>query len=213
MKIQYVIKELEKKYGIPEQVKCEDPLDSLIETILSQNTNDINRDRAFDNLKAKFTKWIDVVNAPVKKLANTIRVGGLANIKATRIKSILQVIKEKTGALNLDYLKKMSNEEALNELYSFKGVGEKTAKCVLIFSLGRKVFPVDTHIHRLCQRMGFVRKGVTREETHRVMAAIVPEDKMYSFHINLIRHGRKICTARKPDHLHCPLNDKCPKIL
>lgn len=213
MKIQYVIKELEKKYGIPEKVKCENPLDSLIKTILSQNTNDINRDRAFDSLKDEFPKWADVIKAPTKKLANAIRIGGLANIKAARIKSILHIIKEKTGALNLDYLKEMTNEEALNELYSFKGVGEKTAKCVLIFSLGRKVFPVDTHIHRLCQRMGFVRKGATREETHFVMAEIVPEEKMYSFHINLILHGRKICTARKPEHEKCPLNKKCPKIL
>jgi endonuclease III len=213
MEIQYAIKMLEKEYGIPKQGKCVNPMDSLIETILSQNTNDINRDRAFERLKSEFPTWEEVMDAPEKKIAKAIRVGGLANIKSARIKAILREMMQKKGNLNLEYLKKMTTDDAANELFSFKGVGEKTVKCVLLFSLGRNVFPVDTHIHRLCRRMGFVRENASREETHRVMGKIVPEKKMYPFHINLIRHGRKTCTARKPDCPNCPLSKICPKII
>jgi endonuclease III len=213
MDVKLAIKVLEKEYGIPKQESREEVLDSLIETILSQNTNDINRDRAFERLKSEFPTWDKVMNAPEKKIARAIRVGGLANIKSTRIKTILREIMRKNGCLSLDHLRNMGTEDAANELFSFKGVGEKTVKCVLLFSLGRNVFPVDTHIHRLCRRMGFVHKKASREETHRIMAQIVPDKKMYSFHINLIRHGRKICIARKPDCPSCPLRKLCPKII
>lgn len=213
MKVKDAIRILEKTYGTPKPGKKQPLLESLIETILSQNTNDVNRDRAFNRLRSEYPTWEHVLDAPTRNIANAIRVGGLANTKSKRIKAILQLIKRRYGKLSLDYLKKMSTEEAAKELSSFKGVGEKTVKCVLLFSLGRKVFPVDTHIHRLCRRMGFVRKGASRDETHRVMAEIVPQDKMYPFHLNLIRHGREICTARKAECPICPLMKLCPKIL
>ena len=213
MRVQDTIRILEKTYGTPNPGRKRPALESLIETILSQNTTDVNRDKAFARLRAEFPTWRDVLDAPTRKIARAIRVGGLADIKSKRIKDILRSIQRRDGRLSLDYLKKMSTEEAAAELLSFKGVGEKTVKCVLLFSLGRNVFPVDTHIHRLCRRMGFVRKGASRKETHRIMAAIVPEDKMYPFHLNIIRHGRTVCKARKPDCRACPLTELCPKII
>ena len=213
MRVKDAIKILERSCGTPKPGRRRRPLECLIETILSQNTTDVNRDKAFKNLKSVFPTWQAVSDAREREIARAIRVGGLANTKGRRIRSILRSIKDRDGSLSLNHLRKMSTEDASEELRRFKGVGEKTVNCVLLFSLGRNVFPVDTHIHRLCRRMGFVRKGATRDETHRVMAGIVPEEKMYSFHINLIRHGRSVCTARKPDCLNCPLSKLCPKII
>jgi endonuclease-3 len=213
MKAQDAIRILEQAYGVPKPGRKRPPLESLVETILSQNTTDVNRDKAFARLKSEFPTWQNMLDAPARRIAQAIRVGGLADIKSRRIKDILLSLQRKNGRLSLDYLRKMSTEEAAAELLSFKGVGEKTVKCVLLFSLGRNVFPVDTHIHRLCRRMGFVREGASRKETHEIMAEIVPEDKMYPFHLNLIRHGRTICKALRPVCTVCPLADLCPKIV
>lgn len=207
-----IIELLEQEYGIPRRSRRRDPLESLIVTILSQNTNDVNRDKAYQGLRERFPSWQEILDAPEHEIAKAIRVGGLANIKSRRIKEILGSIKREHGDFDLSFLRDLSPEEAEERLLSYKGVGLKTAKIVLLFTLGRNVFPVDTHIHRLSKRLGFVPENAAREKTHEIMGALVPPEKMYSFHLNLISHGRKICIARKPRCPECVLNSLCPKI-
>ncbi|MDP2896719.1 MAG: endonuclease III [bacterium] len=207
-----IIELLEQEYGIPRRSRQHDPLESLIVTILSQNTNDINRDKAYLGLRERFPSWQEVLNAPEHEIAQAIRVGGLANIKSKRIKEILASIKHEHGEFDLSFLRDLPPEEAERRLLSYKGVGLKTAKIVLLFTLGRNVFPVDTHIHRLSKRLGFVPEKATREKTHQVMGELVPPEKMYPFHLNLITHGRRVCTARNPRCPACLLNPLCPKI-
>lgn len=187
-----------------------DPLDELILTVLSQNTNDVNRDRAYHKLRERFPGWDGVAAAPARKIEAAIRVGGLAKQKSARIKAMLRLIKEREGRLNLESLCKMQREEALDYLYSIKGVGEKTAACVLLFSCGKPVFPVDTHIHRLSKRLGLVPQKTGAKQAHGIMGELVPDKAVYCFHINMIEHGRKICHPRKPECNKCCLNKKCP---
>lgn len=192
-----VVRRLENKYG-PERWKSSgSPLEVLIKTILSQNTNDRNRDRAYRNLRAKFYNFQELAKAPEKKIAETIKVGGLHNQKASRIKKILLTIKKEAGNLSLDYLKDMPCREALKELLKFNGVGKKTAGVVLIFSLGKPYFPVDTHIRRVTTRLGLVKQS---EEPHDKLNPLIPNQLKYQLHLHLIRYGREICGARKP---HC----------
>jgi endonuclease-3 len=207
-----IIRLLESEYGVPRRSRRRDPLESLIVTILSQNTNDVNRDKAYRSLKERFASWEEMANASEREIAEAIRVGGLANIKSRRIKEILRSLKQERGDFDLSFLRDLPPEKAEKVLLSHKGVGLKTAKIVLLFSLGRNVFPVDTHVHRLSRRLGFVPETATREKTHEVMGRLVPPRKMYSFHLNLITHGRKICNARSPRCPDCLLNRLCPKI-
>ncbi len=212
MKINEFVRRLEGQYGIPKRRRS-NPLECLILTILSQNTNDLNRDKAYLSMKERFPSWENVLDARERELADSIRVGGLAKVKSKRIKEILKSIKKDHGKFDLSFLREKSTEEVEKILSSYNGVGLKTAKIVLLFALGRDVFPVDTHIHRLSKRMGFVPPGATREKTHEIMGELVPKKKMYSFHINLIRHGREVCTARKPGCSQCILGSICPKII
>lgn len=201
---------LEKFLGVPlPAVRKAPPLEMLIATLLSQNTNDRNSHRAYVQLKQRYPTWEDVLRAPQEELADTIRVGGMANQKSARIKKIVQTVKERYGRFDLRFLKKMSDEEVFRELLSFDGVGLKTAACVLVFSFGRDVFPVDTHIHRICGRLGLTRNCATPEKTFEFMKGIVPRGRAYSFHTNLIRFGRKICKARSPLCGICPLYRDC----
>jgi len=207
-----VIALLEREYGVPHRSRRSDPLESLIVTILSQNTNDINRDKAYRSLRKRFRSWQEMHDAPVREIAEAIRVGGLANIKSERINEILHSVKKERGDFDLSFLRDLPAEEAEEALLSHKGVGLKTAKVVLLFSLGKNVFPVDTHIHRLSKRLGLVPEKATRQHTHDIMAHLVPPEKMHSFHLNLIAHGRKICKARDPRCPDCLLNRLCPRI-
>lgn len=200
---------LQEYLGKPMQSRrLSNALDSLIATLLSQNTNDRNSHQAWVNLKKKYPSWEKVVSAPTRQLAKTIEVGGLKNQKARRMKEILLRIKKDTGKYHLSFLKKKSNDEVIDYLTSMKGVGMKTAACVLVFSMGRDVFPVDTHIHRLCNRMGLV-KTKNADQTFDEMKSLVPKGRAYSFHINLIRFGRKICKAQNPLCGMCPIYDVC----
>ncbi|MBI3587477.1 MAG: endonuclease III [Ignavibacteriales bacterium] len=200
---------LEEYLGKPAQPRrLSNSLDSLIATLLSQNTNDRNSHQAWLNLKKKYSSWGKVVSAPARQLAKVIEVGGLKNQKAARMKEILQRIKKDTGTYDLGFLKKQTNDEVIEYLTSMKGVGMKTAACVLVFSFGRDVFPVDTHIHRLCNRMGLV-KTKNADQTFAEMKFLVPKGRAYSFHINLIRFGRKICKAQNPLCGMCPIYDVC----
>lgn len=182
----------------------------LIATILSQNTNDKNSHRAYTLLRSRFPSWEDVAAAPVRSIISTIRVGGMASQKSQRIKDVLAIVRENHGKHSLDDLRSLSNDEVIDQLTRIKGVGVKTASCVLLFSLGRDVFPVDTHVHRLCNRLGLVPDhSDTPEKTFAFMKRVFPRGRGYSFHTNLIRFGRRVCRSHNPACDICPLYDEC----
>lgn len=185
------------------------PLDELISTILSQNTNDLNRDKAFIGLKQRFPTWEAVRDADPQEIIEAIRIAGLANQKGPRIKNILQEIEAQRGSLDLDFLGEMTVDEARVWLLQFKGVGPKTAAIVLLFSLDKPAFPVDTHIYRVTGRLGIRPRKMNPDNAHQHLASLFPPDTYYSAHLNLIRLGREICTARNPDCPKCPLQDLC----
>jgi len=196
-------------YGEPEWRRPLPPLDELISTILSQNTNDRNRDRAFDALRARFPSWEAVRDAPLEVVIEAIRPAGLANQKAQRIQEVLREITRLRGALELDFLQDLPLEEARSWLMQFKGVGPKTAAIVLLFSLGRPAFPVDTHIYRVSGRIGLRPAEMTVEETHAWLESLLPPETWYAAHLNLIRLGREVCQARRPQCDRCPIREFC----
>lgn len=181
----------------------------LIATLLSQNTNDKNSHRAYRSLRKTFPRWEGLLRVSSAAIASVIRTAGMANQKSVRIQQILRSVKEKYGRLSLEPLRTRTNEEVLEELIALNGVGVKTAACVLVFSFGRDVFPVDTHIHRICGRLGLAPACTTPEKTFEWMKPIVPKGKAYTFHTNLIRFGRKICRSQRPRCGICPLYDDC----
>jgi endonuclease-3 len=185
------------------------PVDELVSTILSQNTNDTNRDRAFNALRAKFADWEAVRDANAEEVVAAIRPAGLANQKGPRIQQVLRQITEERGGLDLSFLKDMPLEEARGWLTKFHGVGPKTAAIVLCFSLGRPAFPVDTHIYRVSGRIGLRPEAMTVEQAHPHLEALFPPETYYAAHLNLIRLGREICHARKPDCPKCPIRKLC----
>jgi endonuclease-3 len=196
-------------FGNPEWLNPMPPLDQLISTILSQNTNDTNRDRAFLALRQRFSSWEAVREAEPEAVIEAIRSAGLANQKGPRIQEVLREITRQRGALDLDFLSGLSPQQALSWLQSFKGVGPKTASIVLLFSFGMPAFPVDTHIYRVTGRLGLRPARMSVEQAHVFLADLFPSDTYYALHLNLIRLGREICQARKPDCPICPLNQVC----
>jgi endonuclease III len=200
---------LEREYGIPQGTKRTDPLDVLIQTILSQNTNDRNRDLAYRRLKRQFPHWKDVLNARISTIIQAIRPGGLAGQKARRIRDILRWIKKRYGRLSLFPLKEMDSEEIKKTLGSLKGIGPKTLHCLLLFGFNREAFPVDTHILRVGKRLGFIPDGFNPEEAHQWMEPLIPQGKSLSLHLNLISFGRLICKARTPRCGICFLASEC----
>ena len=185
------------------------PIDELVSTILSQNTNDINRDRAFNALRAKFPTWESVRDAKTSDVINAIRPAGLANQKGPRIQKVLQKITEERGNLDLWFLKDLPLEEARAWLTKFNGVGPKTAAIVLCFSLGCPAFPVDTHIYRVTGRIGLRPEKMTVEHAHPHLESLFPPETYYAAHLNIIRLGREVCHARKPDCPNCPIIKLC----
>lgn len=208
-KVARVASTLERACGVPRFDGGGKVLDSLIGCILSQNTNDRNSGAAWRLLKKRFPSWAAAAAAPRREIENAIRVGGLAPSKSGRIKTILAEVKRSRGDYSLEFLHEMSNRDAFDYLTAMKGVGVKTGAVVLLFAMGRDVFPVDTHIHRISQRLGFVPEGSTRDETFEAMSDLVPKGKAYSFHVNLIRFGRQRCRKRKPACQGCPLRRAC----
>ena len=184
-------------------------IDELVSTILSQNTNDINRDRAFEALRAKFPTWEAVRDAKEEDVVNAIRPAGLANQKGPRIQQVLRSITEERGELNLQFLADMPIEDARNWLTKFNGVGPKTAAIVLCFSLGMPAFPVDTHVYRVTGRLGLRPEKITVEQAHPYLESVFPPETYYAAHLNIIRLGREICNARKPNCPLCPVNALC----
>lgn len=200
-----------ERYGA-RQPLVRDPLDGLILIILSQATNDINCDRAFSSLKATFPTWDEVLAADVEEVANAIRSGGLANQKAARIQAILRQIKDDSGDLNLDWMHNATTEECRDYMAKFHGVGPKTVACVLVFFLGKAAFPVDTHVHRVTKRLGWIRPQASAEEAHRVLETLIPDACKLDLHVNFISHGRAICRAEGnggPKCGACLLNKLC----
>ena len=185
------------------------PVDELISTILSQNTNDVNRDRAFDSLRAKFPTWEQVRDADTDELIESVRVAGLANQKGPRIQQVLREITKERGSLDLTFLIDMPLEEARSWLTKFKGVGPKTAAIVLCFSLNRPAFPVDTHVYRVTNRIGLRPEKMTVEKAHPYLESIFPPETYYAAHLNIIRLGREVCAARKPNCPICPVQELC----
>jgi endonuclease-3 len=184
-------------------------VDELVSTILSQNTNDVNRDRAFHALRAKFATWESVRDASADEVVSAIRPAGLANQKGPRIQQVLRQITEERGDLDLSFLKDLPLEEARSWLTKFNGVGPKTAAIVLCFSLGRPAFPVDTHISRVSGRIGLRPEKMTVEQAHPHLEALFPPETYYAAHLNLIRLGREVCHARKPECPKCPIRKLC----
>lgn len=184
-------------------------IDELVSTILSQNTNDINRDRAFESLRLKFKTWEEVRDANTEDVVNAIRPAGLANQKGPRIQQVLRAITAERGSLNLDFLADMPLEEARAWLTKFNGVGPKTAAIVLCFSLNMPAFPVDTHIYRVTGRIGLRPEKMNVEQAHPYLESVFPPETYYAAHLNLIRLGREICNARKPLCPKCPIIKLC----
>jgi endonuclease-3 len=200
---------LEKQYGVPRREYSGDPLDILIETILSQNTNDQNRDRANQRLKTRFPRWEDVLEAKTRSIVSAIRPGGLAEQKAKRIHDILHWIKERRRKLSLSFLKKMDSENIKETMGVLKGIGPKTIHCLLLFGLGREAFPVDTHVLRVGKRLALIPAGMNANKAHSWMVPLIPKKKSLSLHLNLIRFGRSTCKAKNPLCGVCFLMKEC----
>ncbi|MBM2809304.1 MAG: endonuclease [Chloroflexi bacterium] len=205
-----VFHELLDHQGDPPPRPLQDPLSELIQTVLSQNTADVNSDRAYTSLMARFGgDWEAVAGAPVIQVADAIRIGGLADIKAARIQSILHEIKDRLGELDLSFLHDASLDDGRTFLRSLGGVGPKTAACVLLFACGKPALPVDTHVHRVSLRLGLVPPKATAERAHELLEALIPADLVYAFHMLLIRHGREICKASRPRCEQCSAAALC----
>ncbi len=184
-------------------------IDELVSTILSQNTNDNNRDRAFDALRERLPTWEAVRDAPEQAVIEAIRPAGLANQKGPRIQNVLKRITDLHGSLDLEFLREYSTPAALDWLMQFKGVGPKTAAIVLQFSLGKPAFPVDTHVHRVSGRLGLRPEKMSADRAHQHLADQFPPESYYAAHLNIIRLGREICKARTPLCEPCPLQAMC----
>jgi endonuclease-3 len=204
---------LDDFYGRPLLSPRYPPVDELVFTVLSQNTADVNTERAFASLKARFPDWVEARDASAEEIEDAIALGGLAHTKAPRIKRILEALSAPSGAPDLGELDDMTDQEAVDYLVSLPGVGPKTAACVLLFALGRPVMPVDTHVHRLARRLGIIGDKVTADQAHPLLTELAGADdpaQVYAVHVDFVRHGRRICHARRPACGECPLAPMCP---
>jgi endonuclease III len=196
-------------YGEPTWRPYYQPIDELVLTFLSQNTSDLNSGRAFAALKARYPDWQAVLDAPVGELADTIRSGGLAYQKAPRIQKALQRIKDERSDFNIDFLAEIPVEDAMRWLTSFDGIGHKTASIVMLFCFGRAAFPVDTHVGRVTRRLGLAGSKDNEEKIKGLWERLAPPEWYYALHLNLIRHGREVCHAGRPECGKCVLIDLC----
>lgn len=207
--VRAVERRLSVEHGLRPWRRQGSALDVLILTILSQNTSDVNRDKAYARLREKFPKWEDVLEAPLHDVEQEIRPAGLSKQKSPCIKRVLSEIQGQRGRLSLEFLRARPIDEALSWLVSFKGVGPKMAACVLVFAFGKPVFPVDTHIHRITKRLGWINEKTSADEAHNLLGALIPDDLKYQFHINLIEHGRNTCAAQRPKCSSCVVRQFC----
>lgn len=204
---------LRQAYGPCRPLRRRDnPLNTLVQTILSQNTSDLNSDRAYARLRQRFPEWEHVHRAPLRTLISTIRSGGLANIKAVRIKALLEEIWTEQGHFDLSFLRDLSDEEVRAYLARFKGIGSKTIACVLLFGLGRPAFPVDTHVFRVSRRLGLVDGRQTPERAQEFLETRIPPADRHALHLHLVQHGRQVCTAQRPLCAECVLARVCDSV-
>jgi endonuclease-3 len=207
---QRIYLKLQETYGTPSWKPQPSPVDELISTILSQNTNDANRDKAFRALQERFPSWEEALAAPAGEIVAAIRPAGLAPQKGPRIQAVLSTINGTRGRIELDFLRAMPAEEARSWLRALPGVGPKTAAIVMLFSLGLPAFPVDTHVFRVTGRLGLRPPRMTAEAAHDHLSALFDPQQYAAAHLNLIRLGREVCHARKPDCPRCPVKRLCP---
>ena len=205
-----ILKRLQKRYGRRPWKCWGKGIDVLIDTILSQNTSNKNSDAAYRQLRRRFKSWNQVADAPTAEVERHIRVSGLSNQKAPRIQSILRSIKQHHGKMDLQFLDSEDEQKAYEYLTNFKGIGPKTANCVLLFAFAKPLFPVDTHIHRIARRLQLIPARATAEQAHDLLKPMIPPKQRYEMHVLLIEHGRKICKAINPRCDDCVLLDLCP---
>ena len=207
-----ILRRLRAAYGTPPPPRRLAPLDELVLTVLSQNTNDTNRDRAYADLRARFASWDDVADAPLPAIARAIRRGGLGPTKSVRLREILRTLRDRGIPLDARAFARMRSAALWDLLVGLNGVGPKTAACVLLFSLGRPYFPVDTHVHRVARRLGLVPDGADAMKAQELLQASIPPGDVYDLHMLLIRHGRELCIARRPFCSRCPVAALCPRV-
>ena len=200
-----IYKILNDQYGPAEWEPRFDPISELVFTILSQHTSDINSQRAFNNLLAKFGTLDCIADGAVEDIASAIRTGGLANIKASRIKEVLLLVRKRVGSFDLSFLAEMPLAESKNWLKSLPGIGPKTAAIILCFSLGMPAMPVDTHIFRVSKRLGLIGAKINADDAHDILEPMVDPDEVFAFHMYLIEHGRKVCKAQRPRCDECEI--------
>jgi len=208
--IRQILDLLTSEYGAKKWRVNSSPLSVLVQTILSQNTSDTNSGRAFKTLLATFGNWDGVSAATEDEIVDSIRVGGLGEIKTKRIKQALGEIKRERGNLELGFLNELPLADARDWLKQLPGVGTKTANCVLLFSLRRPALPVDTHVYRVSKRLGLVDSSTSVEKAHTLLESMVPPEDVYQFHVLLIEHGRRVCKAQRPRCPQCVLQEICP---
>jgi endonuclease-3 len=200
---------LREDYSYPEWRLHLSPVDELVNTILSQNTSDTNRDVAFEALVARFPTWEAVRDADPEAVVEAIRPAGLANQKGPRIQAALRHLTETQGRITLDHLEDMPVEEAKAWLTAINGIGPKTAAIILLFAMNKPAFPVDTHVHRVTRRLGLIEGKTSAEKAHVELEQLVPPEDFYAFHLQVIQHGRTVCNARVPKCGICVLQDEC----
>ena len=200
---------LVQAYGDKNPYRRGDVLSVLIRTILSQNTSRTNTNKAFESLQQRFDSWEVLAETDETEIADAIRSGGLANQKASRIRAIVREIIDEREEASLEWLDELDTPEATEYLEHFKGVGPKTSACVMLFALGRPVFPVDTHVHRVAIRLGWIVPDTSAENAHEILGEMVPSEVAYRLHVNLIAHGRQMCHPQSPECGECPLFDVC----
>jgi len=198
-----------QEYGHHQWKPHRDAVSELVRTILSQNTSDVNSNRAFSRLRERFSSWEQVRDGDLEAIVEAIEPGGLGRIKAPRIQGALHAITQERGNLDLEFLKEIELDEARAWLESLVGVGPKTAACVLLFSLGRPVLPVDTHVHRISRRLGLIEPRTSAERAHEILGEALPDGEIYDFHVNMVSHGRQVCRAQRPRCDVCVLAPQC----
>jgi endonuclease-3 len=201
---------LRRRFGRPRRDRRFSPLEELVLTVLSQSTNDGNRDRAYASLRARFPTWSLAARAPARAIERAIRKGGLARTKSRVIRDLLRRIEAERKGFDLGFLRTLPVDEARAWLRSFRGVGDKTAACVLLFACARPAFPVDTHILRVGRRLGWIPRKATAAEAHERLGEMIPVARYFEAHVNLITLGRRVCRPRRPDCDGCPLEARCP---